>query len=170
MDLYIQFILLIYSFLIGIYLGVTYDLIYYFFLIYLHKIIKSICDIVFFIIQGFIIFYVIYNINNGIIPLYCYFIMGLGVITYYYFVSNYHKKYLFPFKKLVNGIFKKVIHFIKIILWKPFVDNYLFFKSIYKYLKKKLQKWKRTLKRKRIKIITVKTNQKTNTFINKKMK
>lgn len=168
MDLQTQFIILVYSFFVGIYLGVTYDLLYYFLLIHLKKIFKYVCDIIFFILQGFIVFFVIYDINSGIIPFYSYFIMALGVFVYYYFSKQYYKNTILPFKIFVYSIIKKVLRVLKFIFIKPFIDNYLFLRSIFLYVRKKIIKFYKLIKFKFNKMIKIKKKQKTNTIIKKK--
>lgn len=140
MALNIQFELFIYALFIGIYLGVTYDLLYYFILMHLNKIVKTICDIIFFICQGFIIFNIIYKINNGIIPVYCYFLFFLGFLIYYQYSQLYYQKNILPLKKLVNKSMTRVIKILHYFFVKPLEDTYLFFLKIGIYLYQLIKK------------------------------
>ena len=137
MSLHTQYLLLFYSLIIGIYIGVTYDLLYYFILMHLKKAVIFICDLLFFIIQGFIVFQVIYNVNDGIIPFYSYLIIGIGFMVYYNSSQSYYKRQLYPLKKLIKYGYKKIIKLLKYIFVKPFVDSYLFFEKIYLFIKRK---------------------------------
>lgn len=138
MILKIQFELLLYSFFIGIYLGVTYDLLYYFCFIHLKKVIKYFCDILFFVCQGFIIFHVIYKINYGIIPFYCFLFFGLGFLIYYTYSQSYYENNIYPLRKISYRILLKVKKVVKYLFIKPFVDTYEFIYSIYEWLLKKI--------------------------------
>lgn len=137
-DLKTQFLLLLYAILSGIYLGASYDLVYYFILIHLRKTLKFVLDICFFVIQGCIIFTVIYKISDGIIPFYCYGIMIVSFLLYYRFANQYYEKNLFPFRKLIYYFINKLLKVLRYIFVKPFVDTYLFLKQIFSFLIKKL--------------------------------
>lgn len=162
MNLKTQFELLVYSFLIGIYLGVTYDLVYYFILMHIKKLLKAIIDIFFFVCQGFIIFNVIYKINNGIIPIYCYLLIGFGFSIYYSYSKQYYHNNIKPLKELVNKVYTKLTHLLKYIFIKPFFDTYYFFAGIIIFIikkirgcvnrvKKRIKKYKKKLKQNEIK-------------------
>ncbi len=138
MDLKTQFELFLYSFFIGVYLGATYDLFYYFIFIHLKKVIKYVCDILFFILQGFIVFQVIYKINAGIVPFYCYIFMGIGFLIYYSYSQRYYESNIVPLRKMIYGILNKLLKVFHYIFIKPFIDTYQFLYSIYLYLKKKI--------------------------------
>ncbi len=128
-----QFELLMYSFLIGFYLGVTYDLFFYFIFMHLNKILKFIFDLIFFVCQGFIIFHLIYGINHGIIPLYCYIFFGLGFFIYYSYSQRYYQNSIYPLRKVVYAILSKLVKILKYIFVKPFIDTSLFLYNIYQY-------------------------------------
>ncbi len=132
-----QFELLLYTFLIGIYIGVTYDLLYYFIFMHLKKPLKIVFDFIFFICQGFIVFRVIYKINYGIIPFYCYIFICLGFLLYYHYANRYYLNYLFPFRKLLYFILDRIIRILNYLFIKPFKDTFYFLRGIYLYLKKK---------------------------------
>lgn len=134
MELNIQFELFIYSLFIGVYLGVTYDLFYYFIFMHVHKIIKMICDMLFFVSQGFIVFHLIFKINNGIIPIYCYFLFLLGFLIYYHYSQQYYQNKILPVKKIVYSVCKRVLIVLKYLLIKPFIDSYNFFYKVVGYL------------------------------------
>ncbi|QVK17989.1 spore cortex biosynthesis protein YabQ [Mycoplasmatota bacterium] len=151
-----QFELLLYSFFIGIYLGVTYDLLYYFIFIYLKKVVKYFCDILFFVCQGFIIFQVIYKINNGIIPLYCFIFFGLGFLIYYTYSQSYYENNIYPLRKLFYRIINKVLKVLTYLFIKPFVDTYEFLFCIYEWLSKKIIGCVKRVKRKIVRQIKTK--------------
>lgn len=136
MELQIQYFLFFYSILIGIYLGVTYDLLYYFVFMYLKKALKYTCDILFFICQAFIVYQVIYNINSGIIPFYCYLLMGLGFLIYYNFAQKFYQQQIYPLRKTVFLTSRKVIKILHYLFVKPFSNTYHFFNELYLYVKK----------------------------------
>jgi len=86
--------------------------------------------------QGFIIFQVIYKINYGVIPLYCYFFFGIGFLMYYSYSQKYYENNIYPLRKMIYlMIFKglKLLHYLFI---KPFVDTYHFILGIYVGLEK----------------------------------
>lgn len=140
MDLQIQYFLFFYSIIIGIYLGVTYDLLYYFIFMHLKKTLKYTCDILFFICQAFIVYQVIYNISNGIIPFYCYLLMGLGFLIYYNFSQKFYQQQIYPLRKLIIYIYNKVIKILHNLFIRPFHNTYIFLKDFYLFIKKLLIK------------------------------
>jgi len=111
-------------------------LIYYFIFMHFKKALKYFCDLLFFICQAFIVYQVIYNINNGIIPIYCYFLIGAGFLIYYNFSQKYYQQQIYPLKKVTRVIFIKVIRVSHNLFVKPFINTYTFFKDIYLLIKK----------------------------------
>ncbi|MDF2699821.1 MAG: hypothetical protein K0Q49_1377 [Haloplasmataceae bacterium] len=140
MNLNTQFELFLFSLFIGIYLGVTYDLLYYFIFMHVKKLIKYVFDLIFFVSQSFIVFNVIYRINYGIVPVYSYFLFAIGFLIYFKFSEKYYMERIYPLKKLLIRILNKLLKLFKYLFIKPLVDTYQFIKIIYLFLYKKFSK------------------------------
>lgn len=139
MNLDIQFELFIYSLFIGVYLGVTYDLLYYFILMHLKKITKYFLDIIFFVIQSFIVFKVIYRINYGVIPVYCYFIFLIGFLFYYRFSQKLYEDQIYPLKKIFIKIWLKLVKILHYLIIQPFLDIWKVLIYIYVIIEKRIR-------------------------------
>ncbi|ERJ12435.1 spore cortex biosynthesis protein YabQ [Haloplasma contractile SSD-17B] len=144
MNLIEQYRVFISSLLIGVYLGVTYDLLFHFVSSKLNKIIRSIIDVLFFVIQALVVFRFMYKINHAIIPLYTYFLFMFGFLIYHYFADDYYKKRIEPLQYLV----KKIFMMIKKSLYWGFIEPYM---TIYTMLKKRFIKFKSWFIKKRVK-------------------
>ena len=107
---------------------------------HLKKFLKYVCDILFFICQAFIIYQVIYHISNGIIPFYCYLLMGMGFLIYYNFSQKFYQQQIYPLRKLILSLLKKLLGILNYLLIKPFINTYNHFKGIFLYIKKQVIK------------------------------
>lgn len=120
LDIHTQYLLFIYSLFVGVYLGVTYDLLELLILKRLHKILKSILQIIFFIFQAQLVFRVFYQINYGIIPLYCYFLFILGYFLDHSFANDYRKQ-LLMIEKLYLYLVSKIAQLLRVLVIEPFI-------------------------------------------------
>lgn len=152
----LELILFTYSILIGIYLGVSYELLHMLILKHLNKLVKFIIDILFFVLQGFLVFRVLFNINYGIIPLYSYFLFLVGFLIYQQFSSKTYQKQLKQFEKMCVYIYIKIRKLFYFLVIEPFeyllvTGQYLYNKlsQIFLFIAKKIKnfikkrfKWK----------------------------
>jgi len=114
-DINIQFQLLTYALLIGFYLGVTYDLFEIFILKHMRKMPGIILQLLFFVVQARIVFLVLYEVNNGLIPFYVYPLFFVGFLIYHRFSSRYHQVYYRKVEWAVSqcsGFVKRLISFL----------------------------------------------------------
>jgi spore cortex biosynthesis protein YabQ len=153
MSLLTQFELFLFSIFVGIYLGVTYDLIYYFVLMHLKKIQKAILDVLYFIIQSFIVFRVMFKISNGIIPIYCYGLFIIGFIIYHYKAKKYYEERIEPLKRGTTKTYKKLLKIGYFLCIEPLVNTYTIMKyignGVLKYAKKVVKALRIKFKRKK---------------------
>lgn len=146
-DINLQFTLFIYSLFIGIYLGVSYDLVNIFILKYTKKILTSVIQIVFFIVQGYIVFRVLFHVNYGLIPFYSYLLFLIGFMLYHRFTSSYHREYLTPVEKTILWIIGWIQRIFTFMVITPILDVWKFIKWIYQKLLKFINWFKKKLER-----------------------
>lgn len=104
--------ILIYLVGFGIYLFASLDIIELLFLKIKNKVLKIICDILFFVIQIYIIYLFSYNLMDGYIPIYFILFIYIGYLIYNKLCKVHFKKaislILLTFKKIIQ-LFKRII-------------------------------------------------------------
>lgn len=104
--------------------------------------IVSIEDLVFWIVSGILIFKMMYEQNNGIIRGFSIMAMGMGMIVYYYLISDFFVEIMVWLIHLILGPFLWVYHTVRWII-------HLFLmkvKKVVNFLLKRLKKLFRTVK------------------------
>lgn len=139
-----QFTLFVYSLFIGVYLGVSYDLLHLFVLKYGNKISNSILQIVFFLIQAIIVFNVLYQINYGVIPLYSYLLFLIGFLVYNRYANYYHANQLNKIERIILTIAEKFKRLFIFMVIDPIRDVI----KLIKWIGKRLSKVGRWIKKK----------------------
>jgi len=91
MNLKIQIISFLFSFLYGVFFSFLFNL-HYQFLFYRNKIIQVIITLLFLLDMALLYFLVLQMINNGIVHVYFYFLLFLGFYTTFSFFKKFRKK------------------------------------------------------------------------------
>jgi spore cortex biosynthesis protein YabQ len=120
MSLELQFITMIAMASCGIFIGMAVDTFYRFhsrkkrtgFFHYAN-------EILFWILQGIILFYILFLINKGEIRLYIWLAVLLGFLTYQTFLKEWYKRFLEKLIRFGIALFRFIRKLIELFIWKP---------------------------------------------------
>lgn len=139
-DLDRQFTIFLYSLLIGLYLGVTYDLVDLFLLKRLKKPAKGLFQILFFIIQSAIVFRVLFHVNDGAIFLYCYLLFFVGFLLYQWMAKGLRQEGFPRIEKAAFWLFQCLQRLFSFLIVEPILDLIRVFKAMGRQLHRGI-KW-----------------------------
>lgn len=139
-DLDRQFTIFLYSLLIGLYLGVTYDLVDLFLLKRLKKAAKGLFQILFFLIQSAIVFRVLFHVNDGAIFLYCYLLFFVGFLLYQWMAKGLRQEGFPRIEKAAFWLFQCLQRLFSFLIVEPILDLIRVFKAMGRQLHRGI-KW-----------------------------
>lgn len=124
-DLNVQVLILLYSLLSGLIFGFCFDVYRILFKIKEKNILEFLMSILFWIIVGGVVFYILLNTQYAVLSFYTYFYIFLGVLIYIKLIS-----------KFIYGVLKNILYVISLVLRVVFKNIIYIFSRI--FLKKTL--------------------------------
>ena len=99
-----------------------------------YSVFKFICDLAFSLSQTVIIFYVLYQVNDGQLRIYVFLACLLGFSMYVVFLKKIYIWLLNKIFKFISALFYGVYNLINLIIITPIVNIIKFFYKVLKYI------------------------------------
>lgn len=134
MDVNTQFLLFIVCLLIGMVITTTFSI--YMIIIRRYNItgvLRVIFDIILAIIFASLTFQIIYKINFGIIPFYCYIIIFIGILSGRYLIFKNFEKQVINTLLIVEILYSKLLRLLKWLIIEPYKKIYLLLNDIFEH-------------------------------------